>query len=292
MSYHWVVLSLLSAFTLATSDALTKKAVDNNNEYLVAWFRLIFSLPLLLVILLFIPIPVLDNEFYKAFLIALPVEVITIILYIKALKLSPMSLTLPFLALTPVFLIFISYFTLGEKVSLWGGTGIFLIAAGSYLLNMDEIRKGVLEPLRAITRERGSVMMIGVALLYSITSSMGKMAIEHSSPLFFGITYFIALNIFFVPIGFLMGKNDLKAFIARKKYKYMIMPGLFYSLMVITHMSAMKLTEVAYMIAVKRTSLLIGVVYGYLLFREENIKGRALGALLMFAGFVMVVTAK
>ncbi len=282
----------MSAFTLATSDALTKKAVDNNNEYLVAWFRLIFSLPLLLVILFFIPIPVLGNDFYKAFLIALPVEVITIILYIKALKLSPLSLTLPFLALTPVFLIFISYFTLGETVSLWGGTGIFLIAAGSYLLNIDEIKKGVLEPFRAITRERGSIMMIGVAFLYSITSSMGKLAIEHSSPLFFGTTYFIALNIFFVPIGFLMGKNDLRAFIARKKYKYMIMPGFFYSLMVITHMSAMKLTEVAYMIAVKRTSLLIGVVYGYLLFREENIKGRALGALLMFAGFVMVVTAK
>jgi len=73
--------------------------------------------------------------------------------------------------------------------------------------------------------------MICVALLYSFTSSFGKMAIEHSSPLFFGISYFIALNIVFAPIGIMMGKGDLKPFIEQKKYKRLFMPGLFYSLM-------------------------------------------------------------
>ncbi|MBT9538054.1 MAG: EamA/RhaT family transporter, partial [Nitrospirae bacterium] len=39
----WVVFALISAFTLATSDALTKKALKDSNEYLVAWFRFFFS---------------------------------------------------------------------------------------------------------------------------------------------------------------------------------------------------------------------------------------------------------
>ena len=51
----WVVFALISAFTLATSDALTKKALKDSNEYLVAWFRFFFSLPLLLILWLFIP---------------------------------------------------------------------------------------------------------------------------------------------------------------------------------------------------------------------------------------------
>lgn len=89
-----------------------------------------------------------------------------------------------------------------------------------------------------------------------------------------------------------MGKGDLKPFIEQKKYVRLFVPGLFYSLMVITHMTAMSLTKVAYMISVKRTSLLIGVAYGYLLFKEEQIRGRFFGALLMFAGFVMVISAK
>jgi len=128
MDSLWALLALTSAFTLATSDAFTKKALVSHDEYIVAWLRLVFSLPLLIVSFLFIPVPELDSNFYAAFLLAVPLEILSIVLYIKALRLSPLSLTLPFLALTPVFLIFVSYLILGEKVSLWGGMGIFLIA--------------------------------------------------------------------------------------------------------------------------------------------------------------------
>jgi drug/metabolite transporter (DMT)-like permease len=46
------------------------------------------------------------------------------------------------------------------------------------------------------------------------------------------------------------------------------------------------------MVSVKRTSLLMAVLYGYFLFREENIRSRFFGAALMFVGFVLVVTAR
>ena len=289
---EWVILSLTSAFFLATSDALAKRAVENENEYLVALFRMLFTLPVLALTLLLVPWPKIDADFYRAFFIALPFELITIILYIKALKHSPLSLTMPFLALTPVFLIAVSFFVLGEKVSFIGGSGIFFIAAGSYLLNIDGFRKGLLEPVRAVWRERGSLYMIGVALLYSITSSMGKKAIEHSSPLFFAASYFIVLNIVLLPIALFMGRDDLKTFLQKKRYRNLFAPGIFYAFMVITHMSAMKLTKVAYMISIKRTSLLMAVLYGHFLFREENIRGRFFAAAIMFAGFVLVVTAK
>ena len=292
MTNLWVFLSLLSAFSLATSDALSKKELQGNNEYLVAWFRLIFTLPLLLGFMVFIPVPELDHEFFRAFLIALPLEVVTVVLYIKALKLSPLSLTLPFLSLTPFFLILNSYFILGEKVSFPGGAGILLIVAGSYVLNIGEMKNGLMEPLKAIRKEKGSLLMICVALLYSFTSSFGKLAIEHSSPLFFGVSYFIALNIVFAPIGIFMAKGDLGPFLREGKFKGSIMPGFFYALMVLTHMMALKLTKVAYMISVKRASLLIGMLYGYMFFKEKNIRSRFAGALLMFIGFLMVVNAE
>jgi len=288
----WVILSLASAFFLATSDALAKKAVQDENEYLVAWFRLLFTLPVLVITILFIPWPSLDRDFYRAFIIALPVELITIVLYMKALKLSPLGMTLPFLALTPVFLISVSYLLLGEEVSLAGAGGILLIAAGGYILNIHTLGKGRWEPVRSILREKGALMMIGVAFLYSITSSLGKIAITHSSPLFFGTSYFIALNIAFLPVALLKGRGTAKEFIRAGKYKRLFYPGVFYALMVVTHMEAMSMTKVAYMISVKRTSLLMGVIYGYFLFQEKHMKGRFIGALLMFAGFVLVVSSR
>ena len=289
MYSSWIVLSLISAFTLATSDALTKKVLSRSNEYIVAWLRLVFSLPLLFMSLLFIPLPGLDKYFYIAFFVSLPLEILSIILYMKALRLSPLSITLPFLALTPVFLIFASYFILGEKVSLRGSLGIFLIASGSYTLNISKIKEGIFEPLKVITKEKGSLLMIGVALIYSITSSLGKLAIEHSSPLFFGATYFAAIVLLFTPIALYKGRG--KSWGGQRLPQALLLPGIFYSLMVVSHMLAMSLAKVAYVISVKRMSLLIGVFYGYLFFREENIRERFLGAVLMFAGFIMVVTA-
>jgi drug/metabolite transporter (DMT)-like permease len=291
MTYTWILLSLVSAFTLATSDALTKKALNGNNEYLVAWSRLIFSLPLLLCLLILVPQPQLDILFYKAFALALPLEITATVLYIKALRISPLSLTLPFLSLTPVFLILVSYLVLGEKVSLQGGIGIIFLAAGSYTLHLHEMRKGIFEPFKAVTKEKGSVLMISVALIYSITSSLGKMAIEHSSPLFFGTTYFIVMTILFTPIALIMGRKDAKIFIKGKYYKGLFFPGFFYSVMIATHMLAISLTKVAYMISLKRMSVIIAVLYGYFFFREKHIRERLSGALIMFIGFVMIVTA-
>jgi len=287
MVHSWVWLSLVAAFTLATSDALTKRALAFHDEYVVAWLRLVFSLPLLLIIFLFIPVPKLDKEFYTAFALSLPLEIASIILYIKALRLSPLSLTLPFLALTPVFLIIVSFIMLGERVSFAGVMGILFISAGSYTLNISKIKEGIFAPLRAITKEKGSVLMIAVALIYSFTSSLGKMAIKHSSPLFFGITYYAALAILFTPIVLYKRKSGK---IEGRTILAVTLPGILYSLMVISHMIAISLAYVAYVITIKRMSLIIGVLYGYFFFKEKNIRERLFGAMLMFIGFVMIVT--
>lgn len=291
MSYSWILLSLISAFALATSDALAKSVLNRSNEYLVAWFRLLFSLPLLIVLLVIVPVPELDVVFYTAFGLSLPLEMIALVLYIKALKSSPLSLTLPFLSLTPVFLIFVSYVVLGEKVSLQGGVGVLFIAAGGYILNLHEMRKGLMEPFLAVRREKGSVFMIAVAMIYSITSSLGKMAIEHSSPLFFGSLYFVTVTIVFAPVALWFGKGDIRRFVGGRRFLLLIVPGILYAVMIVSHMIAISLTKVAYMISLKRMSLIIGIIYGYLLFREKHIRERLSGALLMFTGFVLIVTA-
>jgi glucose uptake protein GlcU len=88
-----------------------------------------------------------------------------------------------------------------------------------------------------------------------------------------------------------MGRKELGVFFRDKQFRKLVQPGIFFAVMAATHMLAMNLTKVAYMISVKRLSLIIGIMYGYFLFREENIKERLLGAVFMLIGFVLVVTA-
>ena len=54
-------------------------------------------------------------------------------------------------------------------------------------------------------------------------------------------------------------------------------------------MLAISLTKVAYMISVKRLSLLFGVLYGHYLFREGCLRERLLGTTLMLAGVILIV---
>lgn len=290
MNNLWVEITLVCAFSLATSDALTKKALWLYDEYLIAWMRLFFALPVLFSTLIFIPVPSLDRIFYGTFLMALPLEVTAFIFYMKALKFSPMSLTLPFLSLTPVFLIIIPYILLGESVSFSGTMGILLIAAGSYTLNIRSLKKGIFEPFISIKRERGSVFMIMAAFIYSFTAVFAKIVIEHSSPVFSAIVYYAALWICLTPVVVYRNRGSLK----NKEFcigaiKASILPGLLDSVAIITNMIALSLTKVAYMIAVKRLSLLIGVFYGYLFFKESGIRERMFGTVLMLAGFILIV---
>ncbi len=286
----WIIYSLLTAVSLATSDALTKRALSSRGVYFVAWAKLVFALPLFLMCLLVVDVPPLDTTFWIAVVCALPLEITAWVLYTKALKSSPISMTMPFLALTPIFLIITSNLLLGESVSLQGAIGICLMAIGGYTLNIHKIRNDLMEPVKAIFREKGSVMMIIVAFIYSITSSLGKMAIEHSSPIFFGSFYFILMTIIFTPIAFKKNGGDIS--IKREDFVPFALIGITFFLMIIFHMTAMSLTNVAYMISIKRTSLLFSILFGYFMFREERIAEKAVGGFIMLAGFVVIVLSR
>ena len=58
--------------------------------------------------------------------------------------------------------------------------------------------------------------------------------------------------------------------------------------MVLSHFTALSMTDVAYMISVKRTSLIFSVIYGKFLFGEKNTGERLLGSVLMVAGVVLI----
>ena len=59
-----------------------------------------------------------------------------------------------------------------------------------------------------------------------------------------------------------------------------------------THLDVYKrqtLTLVAYVIAIKRTSVCFGVLWGHLIFHEKGMKERLTGAVVMVLGVVLIV---
>ena len=283
----WFIYAFVCAISLATADALSKKVLDDNTDpYIVAWVRTGYATPFIAVIIPFIDIPTLDGIFYIAMFLSIPLDIIALLLYMKAIKVSPLSLTLPFLSLTPVFLIGTSYVILGEKPDKSGFIGIILVVIGSYLLNVHTISRGVFEPFKAIAKEQGSVLMIVVAFVFSIGVCFGKIAVQHSNPAFFSVIYIFLLSLFLFIVVSFKSKHFLSKSISRPVPFVFI--GMLIAIMIITHLKAISLIEVSYMVSVKRLSILFGVLYGVMFFKETNIKERFLGATVMVAGIIVI----
>jgi uncharacterized membrane protein len=287
MSGMWIFYTLLTAFFLASSDAITKDLLTSYSPWQVIRARFILALVFLAPLPFIYGFPSLDATFWIAAGTDLPLEVLALLLYLRAIEVSPLSLSLPFLSFTPLFLLVTSRIMMGEQVSLQALIGILSMVAGSYLLQVGKVREGLMAPVRALAREKGSMLMLLVAFIYSITSNLGKVAITHSSPQFFAT--FFSLEMALVALVVPWGKGQQRTM--GLKDKAMVLMALFFALHYLFHTLALDLARVSYMIPLKRTSILFGVIYGRILYKEEDIKERLLGASLMVAGALLISLA-
>jgi|TARA_Y100000310_G_scaffold284075_1_gene306547 drug/metabolite transporter (DMT)-like permease len=176
---------------------------------------------------------------------------------------------------------------LGELPSIMGFFGILVVVAGAYILNFKDFGKGILEPFKAILKERGCVYMLIAAFLASITTNVGKILIQKSSPLFFSIVYLPLFAMVFLIIAFFTSKKKIVQL--KSNFKGLFPIGLFFGLMVIFHSFAIRLVIVPYMMSIKRTGSIFSVLYGWLLFKEKHIRGRFIGTVIMLIGAALII---
>ncbi len=162
------------------------------------------------------------------FLIYLVVDVslITIVmwLYFRALQISPLSLCVPFLSFTPVFLIVTTYVLLGEKIAPLKALGVVLIVVGSLVMHRRLFAQGWLAPVKAVIREKGSRYMLLVSFIFSITNPLDKKLVLMSDIYIESVCYGLGLCISFWLMGRLR-KCDFAA-AARGNWKWISLAGL------------------------------------------------------------------
>ena len=285
---QWYHYAFLTALTLGAADTLVKKAAEKEDEYTLTLVRLAYALPFIIPTLFFIKIPPLDTTFFAATAIAIPIDIIALILYQRAIKMSPLSVTLPFLAFTPVFVVVTSFVLLKEIPDINSLIGIVLVFLGVYLLNVHDISKGLLEPLKSLKREKGSRIMLMVAFLFSININFGKIMAIHSSPPFLTTFYMTTLTISYVIYLMVTGKTYAIKNLKNSPFLF-LMIGLFVLIHSFTHFIAVTMTNVASMVSVKRTSILFSIAFAAVFLKEFHFTERFIGAAVMIAGVWFII---
>ena len=288
MSWFWIALTC--ALSLALADSSTKKYFSHFTGLSILLVRL--SLPglVLLPYSIMNGLPDVSGEFWYLILLLVPLEIIAMWFYVLAIRDAPLHLSLPYLSFTPVFIIATGYLFLDETVTWGGAMGIVLIVSGAYLLNIQYVNyslRNVFAPFPAIFRLRGSVFMLITALIYSVTSVLGKKAMLYTEPTTFGAFYYSLIGSVTLILILFVQPQLIRNVLVRPGAIALV--SVLMAIMVVTHFIALEQIETAYMIAVKRTSMIFAILLGAWLFRDMNFKQHLPAGLMMFTGVVLIL---
>lgn len=302
----WIVYTLICAVSLATRDALIKfLSADRRIKYptivivvlLAGITTLIFHFSLYDVDLSVFRSP----EVIKYLAFFLPLEAGASFLYYLAITISPLSLTVPFLTFTPALIPFFSALILNEGVTPVTYVGILLVVVGGYLLFFER-GKDIFKPFRSFFKEKGSILMMIAAVVYSSTAVLNRKLVLLTGSYNLGAIYplmsGIVVSLLLIPLWIRdrrKANEDAELSPASPKLPrtpgkiaIMIGAGIAGASMITNHFIAAGMVNAAYMISVKRTSALFALIYAHFLFREKDLRKRIVGVVLMIAGVFVI----
>ena len=286
----WLLLSLTTALFESLRDVFNKKAGITIDPYTIACSLSFFTAVFLFPLVLAKGIPSLGKYFWYSLLIDSVLNAIAYVLFIKAISLAELSKVAPLTSFTPLFLLFTSPILLGEFPNMMGLVGVLAIVGGAYLLNLQEGKKRWLEPLVGLMREAGPQLMLTVAFIWSLTSNLDKIGIQNSAPIIWVFSVYISITIILLPLVLLRQASSISQL--RRSGKTLVTIGLLNAVTVASQMTALSLTLVAYVIAIKRTSTVFSVIFGALIFQEQGFKARLLGTSIMLLGVIAIALSK
>lgn len=216
------------------------------------------------------------------------IALITVVmwLYFRALQISPLSMCVPFLSFTPVFLIPTGFIVLGEVPPALKGVGVLLIVIGSLAMHRRLFAEGWLAPAKAVIREKGSRYMLLVSLIFSFTNTLDKKLVVMSDVFTEALVYGIGLCISF----WLMGKFRRADFAAasRGNWKWISLSGLFDAVSLLFQLASYTYIPVVITVSIKRAGIVLSVFSGWLFFHERGITDKVIAASVMFCGVLVL----
>jgi drug/metabolite transporter (DMT)-like permease len=220
---------------------------------------------------------------------ALVLQVVANILFLAALRASPFSLTIPFLALTPVFATALGVVILGERPEPMQLGGITLVVGGALALSSAEGDDARPQLLRAVVREPGAWMMIGVAACWGITTALDKRALEYAAVPIHALIQLSGVIVAGLVWLLFSGRRDELAG-AREQLGKLVLATLTGSAAFGLQLVAVQHILVSQLETIKRAiGLVSAIVLGRLVFGEPITRVKTTAIVVMVAGVILLM---
>jgi len=287
----WFFYSLFYAFWEASQTFLTKKLTKKISPLPLLYIFFLFNIPTTFILLLFLGgFPHATSNFYLYMAVAGLLDTVAFVSSYSAISQSSISLIWPIVSFGPVFTTVIAIFALHEIPTLVKFIGILFVVLGAYLLNVVDIKQGILTPFKTLFSNKGVMLFLFANFLWGITPIFQKKAIFETTPqipLFASVVGMCFVFLFLTPFALKKAIGSFREIGTNIKWFFLNGVGTAFSQA--AAYAAFALVFVGYATSIFRLSSLFVIVLGGIFLKEERIKERLLGASVMVVGAILLV---
>lgn len=286
----WIIFGLITAFLDSLLNINAKKIASKVDALVISWLWILCASPIVVIPGIIYGFADVDKVFWIVVFCRTIIETFAIILYVRALRDSEITLAQPMLGLTPVLVVFVSYFLYGDVPTLIAFLGIILVGIGLYLNNKQK-EKNFFGPFKAIWSNKGVRQMLFVAILWAVTSSLHTLAIRHSDAYtYVGISIPI-LAVLLTVIILLTRRKEATFALRTLPVSQLLKIGFYDGVTFIAQMIGQGMVQAAYLISIKRLSIVI-TAFMAKKYLQEDISKRIFPIILVAIGVVVIILGK
>lgn len=204
--------------------------------------------------------------------------------YFKALQLGDINKVVPIDKSSTVLTILLAAILLGEGITLYSGLGIVLIAVGTFLMiEKKDVKNDVPKNKRWIFYALGS------AVFASLTAILGKIGISDvESNLGTAIRTGVVLVMSWIMV-FVTGKQNKIKGISKKELGFICLSGLATGGSWLCYYKALHDGPASVVVPIDKLSILVTILFSYIVFREKLSKKTAFGLVLTVGGTLLML---
>lgn len=204
--------------------------------------------------------------------------------YFKALQLGDINKVVPIDKSSTVLTILLAAILLGEKITLYSGIGIALIAVGTFLMiEKKDVKSDIPKNKRWI------IYALGSAVFASLTAILGKIGISDvESNLGTAIRTGVVLVMSWIMV-FVTGKQNKINVISKKELGFICLSGLATGGSWLCYYKALHDGPASVVVPIDKLSILVTILFSYIVFREKLSKKTAFGLFLTVGGTLLML---
>lgn len=287
----WLAFAFSSALFAGLTSILSKCGIKKTDSNVATAFRtivvLVFSWLMVFIVGSQSTIVTVDGKAWVFLILSGLATGASWLCYFKALQLGNVNKVVPVDKSSTILTIVLAFIFLNESITILKGFAVFMIGLGTYLM----IQKKEVASNEETKDKKRLLYAVMSAVFASLTAILGKIGISGvESNLGTAIRTIVVLVMAWV-IVFATGKHHEVVKIPKNELGYICLSGLATGASWLCYYKALKDGLASVVVSIDKLSILVTVLFSYIVFRERLLKKAAIGLCLIAIGTLLMIVS-